>query len=55
MITDTEIKWIRQALAAEIPRKDMAKTYRVISQIFQMASQRIEAETDDKMVDTLDH
>lgn len=53
MITDTELKWIRQAMATEMTPMQMAKTYRVIGQIFQKASERIELDLVDKVEDRL--
>ena len=53
MITDTELKWIRQAMATEMTPMQTAKTYRVIGQIFQKASERIELDLVDKVEDRL--
>jgi membrane carboxypeptidase/penicillin-binding protein len=53
MITETELKWIRMAMGTDMSPMQMAKTYRVIAQIFQKASDRIEMNLVDKVDDRL--
>ena len=54
MLTETELAWVRQALAVDhSSAMNKAKTYRVIGQIFENAARRIETNLVDKVEDRL--
>lgn len=54
MLTEAELKWIRQAMSVEFESAmAKAKVYRTIGQIFELAAQRIEKNLVDKVEERL--